>query len=125
MKITEINEFLYKELVSFIHGHHRKHWNKANVVEQLNSFNTHVFVERTEEGLLDGVLLLKELDKNKFYCSLVLALNSKAFANLAKQLEKDFPESEVTSATRRGKLITYKNPKRFLQKIRSIYGSIL
>ena len=125
MKTSELTETLYKELVSFIHYHHNKAWNKANVVEQLGSFNTDLFVERNEDGLLQGVLLLKQEAEGKFYCSLVLALNSKAFGGLAKQLEKEYPDSEVTAATRRQKLVTYKNPKRFLQKIRSIYGSIL
>lgn len=124
MKLSELSVIEKKEISSFIYAVHSKEWTKPDTELQVSRDNTDVITLRNGEEL-EAVLLLLEKEVGKFYCSLAFAKTTKAFGQLAQKLQEEYPNHEVVAATRRGKLVTYKNPKKFLEKIRNFYGSIL
>ena len=121
MKLSDVGYFEKKDISTFIYSVHSKAWTKADTELQVSRDNTDVITVR--DGVeLEAVLLLKEVEAGKFYCSLAFAKTTEAFGKLAQKLQEEYPNHEVVAATRRGKLVTYKNPKKFLDKIRNFYG---
>lgn len=124
MKLSELSPIEKKEVTTFIYAVHSKAWTKIDTEIQVNSGNSDIITLKNGPAL-EAVLLLRELADNKFYCSLVYAKTSKAFAELAKRLQEEYPNHEVVQARRKHRIVVYKDPKKLLDKIRNFYGRIL
>ena len=121
MKLSELSIFEKKEISSFIYAVHSRAWTKPDTEVQVHSKNSDVITVRNGEELI-GVLLLREIAAHQFYCSLVFAKTTKAFGQLAQKLQEEYPNHEVVQARRKHRQVIYKNPKKFLEKIRNFYG---